>query len=59
MFDYKSCKFNVQRCKETTGRVVTWKMGVPNSFTLESTFCGSTLKDTKYFIYYVLLKSVT
>lgn len=47
MFDLGSCKFSVQRCKEATGRVVTWKMGVPNSFTMESTFYGSTLEDTK------------
>lgn len=50
MFDYSSCKFNVQKCKEATGRVVTWRLGVPNSFTLESTFCGSTLTDGKYAI---------
>lgn len=48
MFDYKSCKFGVQKCKEATGRVVTWRMGVPNSFTMESTFYGSTLTDKKY-----------
>ncbi|CAI8023996.1 Cytosolic carboxypeptidase 3 [Geodia barretti] len=43
MFCLESCKFAVQRCKESTGRVVTWRSGVPNSFTLEATFCGSNL----------------
>ena len=47
MFDFRSCKFCVQKCKEATGRVVTWRMGVPNSYTMESTFGGSTLTDTK------------
>ena len=47
MFDYHSCKFDMQRCKEATGRIVVWKMGISNSFTLESTFCGSSLTDTK------------
>ncbi len=47
MFDFGSCKFSVQKCKEATGRVVTWRMGVPNSYTMESTFGGSTLTDSK------------
>ena len=45
MFDFGSCKFSVQRCKEATGRVVTWRMGVLNSYTMESSFYGSS--DTK------------
>ena len=47
MFDFGSCKFCISRCKEATGRVVTWKMGVENSFTMESSFHGSTLVDDK------------
>lgn len=47
MFDFGSCKFSVERCKEATGRVVTWRMGVPNSYTMESSFYGSTSADTK------------
>ena len=43
MFCFRSCKYNVQRSKEATGRVVVWRMGVANSFTMEATFCGSTL----------------
>ena len=48
MFCLASCKFAVQRCKESTGRVVTWRSGVPNSFTLEATFCGSNLGPNRY-----------
>jgi hypothetical protein len=42
-FSFSACKFNVQKSKEGTGRVVMWKMGIRNSFTMEATFCGSTL----------------
>ncbi|CAB3370016.1 Hypothetical predicted protein [Cloeon dipterum] len=42
-FCFESCKFRVQRSKEGTGRVVVWMMGVPNSFTMEASFGGSTL----------------
>ncbi|CAF3908164.1 unnamed protein product [Rotaria sp. Silwood2] len=44
-FSYYSCKFKVQKNKEGTGRVVMWAMGILNSYTLEATFCGSTLQD--------------
>ena len=47
-FSFASCKFAVQRGKEATGRVVTWRSGVPNSFTLEATFCGSNLGPCRY-----------
>lgn len=47
-FSFASCKYAVQRCKEATGRVVTWRLGVPNSFTLEATFCGSNLGPVRY-----------
>ncbi|KAM4676451.1 cytosolic carboxypeptidase 3 [Discoglossus pictus] len=42
-FSFPDCKFKVQRNKEGTGRVVMWKLGIRNSYTLEATFCGSTL----------------
>ncbi|CAM1319123.1 AGBL2 (predicted) [Pycnogonum litorale] len=42
-FSYDSCKFNVQRFKEGTGRVTMWKMGITNSYTLETSFCGSSM----------------
>ncbi|XP_068133658.1 cytosolic carboxypeptidase 3 isoform X2 [Hyperolius riggenbachi] len=42
-FSFSGCKFKVQKNKEGTGRVVMWKMGIHNSYTLEATFGGSTL----------------
>ncbi|XP_011355309.1 cytosolic carboxypeptidase 2 isoform X2 [Pteropus vampyrus] len=50
-FSFHSCNFKVQKCKEGTGRVVMWRMGILNSYTMESTFGGSTLgnkKDTHF-----------
>ncbi|XP_029769641.1 cytosolic carboxypeptidase 2 [Terrapene carolina triunguis] len=46
-FSFRSCKFKVQKSKEGTGRIVMWRMGIPNSYTMESTFGGSTLGMTK------------
>ncbi|XP_071941889.1 uncharacterized protein [Antedon mediterranea] len=41
-FTFRGCKFQVRKCKESTGRVVMWRqLGIVNSFTLEATFCGS------------------
>jgi hypothetical protein len=41
IFDLNSCRFNIERTKETTSRVVLYReFGVINSFTLESTYCG-------------------
>lgn len=42
-FSFKSCKFKVQKSKEGTGRIVMWNLGILNSFTMEATFCGSSL----------------
>ncbi|KAM5225933.1 cytosolic carboxypeptidase 2 isoform 7-T7 [Hipposideros larvatus] len=50
-FSFPSCNFKVQKCKEGTGRVVMWRMGILNSYTMESTFGGSTLgskRDTHF-----------
>ncbi|XP_051001003.1 cytosolic carboxypeptidase 2-like [Acomys russatus] len=52
-FSFNSCNFKVQKCKEGTGRVVMWRMGIINSYTIESTFGGSTLgskRDTHFTI---------
>lgn len=42
-FSFSSCKFKVQKSKEGTGRVVMWRMGIANSYTIEVAFGGSTL----------------
>nr|XP_045017462.1 cytosolic carboxypeptidase 2 isoform X2 [Jaculus jaculus] len=52
-FSFRSCNFKVQKSKEGTGRVVMWRMGILNSYTLETTFGGSTLgnkRDTHFTI---------
>ncbi|XP_063800625.1 cytosolic carboxypeptidase 2 isoform X2 [Pseudophryne corroboree] len=46
-FYFKGCKFKVQKGKEGTGRIVMWRHGIRNSYTMESTFGGSTLGDRK------------
>ncbi|XP_014675827.1 PREDICTED: cytosolic carboxypeptidase 2-like [Priapulus caudatus] len=45
LFSFDSCKFLVQKSKEGTGRVVMWKLGIPNAFTMEATFCGATIGE--------------
>jgi hypothetical protein len=43
-FSFSDCSFKVQKSKEGTGRIVMWReMGIMNSYTMEATFCGSTL----------------
>ncbi|NXT27043.1 CBPC2 carboxypeptidase, partial [Syrrhaptes paradoxus] len=42
-FSFPSCKFKVQKSKAGTGRVVMWRLGVSNSYTMEAAFGGSTL----------------
>ncbi|XP_075357582.1 cytosolic carboxypeptidase 2 [Mycteria americana] len=42
-FSFPSCKFKVQKSKAGTGRVVMWRTGVSNSYTMEVAFGGSTL----------------
>ncbi|XP_062848518.1 cytosolic carboxypeptidase 2 isoform X2 [Trichomycterus rosablanca] len=46
-FSFRSCKFKMQKSKEGTGRIVMWRLGIKNSYTMESTFGGSTLGDRK------------
>lgn len=43
-FSFEDCEFNVQNNKSGTGRVVVWVLGITNSFTLEASFAGTTLK---------------
>ncbi|XP_078270860.1 cytosolic carboxypeptidase 2 [Rhinoraja longicauda] len=46
-FSYQSCKFKVQKSKAGTGRIVMWKMGIAHSYTMETTFAGSTLGNRR------------
>ncbi|XP_024137084.1 cytosolic carboxypeptidase 2 [Oryzias melastigma] len=46
-FSFQSCKFRVQRSKEGTGRIFMWRLGIQNSYTMETSFGGSTLGDRK------------
>ncbi|XP_066523257.1 cytosolic carboxypeptidase 2 isoform X2 [Hoplias malabaricus] len=46
-FSFRSCKFKMQKSKEGTGRIVMWKLGIQNSYTMESTFGGSSLGNRK------------
>ncbi|CAI5664746.1 unnamed protein product [Oreochromis niloticus] len=46
-FSFNSCKFRVQKSKEGTGRIVMWRLGIKNSYTMEATFGGSTLGDRR------------
>jgi hypothetical protein len=42
IFSFSDCSFAVQKSKESTARVVTWKeLGITNSYTLESSFWGA------------------
>ncbi|XP_077640554.1 cytosolic carboxypeptidase 2 [Lonchura striata] len=44
-FSFSSCKYQVQKSKEGTGRVSMWRLGVSHSYTLEVAFSGSTLGE--------------
>ncbi|XP_013861062.1 cytosolic carboxypeptidase 2 [Austrofundulus limnaeus] len=46
-FSFRSCNFRVQKSKEGTGRVVMWRLGIRNSYTMEASFGGSTLDDRR------------
>ena len=42
VFSFSDCSFVVQKSKESTARVVAWKeLGITNTYTLESSFCGA------------------
>lgn len=47
LFSIDDCKFKIQKSKEGTGRIVAWRTGIVNAYTLESSFAGSTLGDRK------------
>jgi len=51
-FSWSDSSFAVQKCKESTGRVVmNREFGIVNSYTLEVSFCGPTqgyYKDTHF-----------
>lgn len=41
-FSFDDCCFKVQKCKESTARVVAYReLSIVNSFTLEASFCGA------------------
>ena len=41
LFSQKDCRFNIEKCKETTARAVVFReMNIMNSFTLECSFFG-------------------
>ena len=43
-FSFEDCSFRVQRSKESTARIVSWRqLGLINSFTLEASFAGSNI----------------
>uniref|UniRef100_A0A1I8FJT3 Peptidase_M14 domain-containing protein n=1 Tax=Macrostomum lignano TaxID=282301 RepID=A0A1I8FJT3_9PLAT len=42
-FEQDSCKFRMQKSKEGTGRIVMYRLGIRCAYTMEATFCGSTL----------------
>ena len=41
LFSFNDCKFNIQKSKEGTGRIVAWRSGIINAYTLEASFCGT------------------
>lgn len=48
LFDLNSCRFNTEKSKESTARVVLRRdFGIVNSFTLESTYCGMDVGEKK------------
>ena len=43
-FDKRSCKYSIERGRESTARVVVWReFDVPRSYTLEASFSGCSL----------------
>lgn len=41
LFSAKQCRFALEKSKESTGRIVVWRLGVVCSYTMEATYCGS------------------
>ena len=43
-FDKRSCRYTIERGRESTARVVVWReFDVPRSYTLEASFSGCSL----------------
>lgn len=41
MLNFKDCRFKIEKCKESTARVVVFReFNIMNSFTLEASFFG-------------------
>jgi hypothetical protein len=48
-FSFKDCSFQIEASKEGTARVVLYKaLGIPNIFTLESSFCGPSWENVHF-----------
>ena len=42
IFSFDNCCFDIQKSKESTGRVVVWReLSIQNSYTIEASFCGA------------------
>ena len=58
IFDFNSCKFNIEKSKETTARVVLRKdMHIVNSFTLESTYAGMDIGEKRVCTSFIYVRS--
>jgi len=57
-FSYEDCSFKVQKSREGTGRVIVCKeLGIINSYTCESSFCGANgihFNPQAYYVIFVL-----
>ena len=48
-FSFGDCNFLIQRSKQGTARVALYNgLGIPNVFTLESSFCGPSYEDVHF-----------
>jgi hypothetical protein len=48
-FSYKDCSFTVTRGREATARVVVAReLGIPASYTVEASFCGTDFSQTPH-----------
>jgi hypothetical protein len=50
-FNYYSCNFVVEECREGTARVAVWRQfGIAHSYTIETSFLGPDKEKTSYTI---------
>ncbi|KAL4486341.1 hypothetical protein ABPG72_007127 [Tetrahymena utriculariae] len=48
-FSFKDCNFKVQKNREGTARIALYKsLGIPNIYTIESSFCGDSYLNTHF-----------